>query len=335
MKFSISQILQTLLFLVIGLVLVYFQIKVLSLTERQQVIDALRSANYFWIALAMLVAVFSHALRARRWTLIINSTNEHVSQSSTFYGVMIGYLVNGFIPRAGEIVRCGVVNRVEKVRFEKLIGTVVAERLFDLLMLILIVLFTLMIQFDFLYQLINEKLFLPFFEKITNSFYQISFFFVLSILLLTSFFFLSRYIFQKTSYGQNLRNKWKAIRENFQVGLTSIIKIKSKSLFLSYSLGMWICYFFISFLIFKSLPESVHLGLDAGLSVLTSGSLALLIPTPGGLGSYHQFVSNTLQLYGISPVIGVSLSWLIWMANFSVMLILGLFSFVLISLKRS
>jgi len=100
------------------------------------------------------------------------------------------------------------------------------------------------------------------------------------------------------------------------------------------SVSMWILYFFMSFVVFKSLDGSKHLGVDAGLSTLTSGSLALLIPTPGGLGSYHEFVSRTLQLYDISEVLGVSLSWLIWSTNFFTILIIGFVSIFLIGVTK-
>ncbi len=317
-----------------GLALIYFQVKNLSEQERIQVGQAISHAHWFWIILAMLTAVISHIFRAQRWAQIINTTGEDVPTLHTFYGVMIGYLVNGFVPRAGEIARCGIITRTDHVRFEKLVGTVVAERIFDLIVLLLVVVLTLLSQFQFLYQLINEKLFSPFFQTFQNKFDDLLVL-ILLFLALSSFIVISSAIIMKRlNIGNRIIRQWEKIRHNFVDGFTSILNIKNKWAFVGYSLAMWVCYFFMAFLIFKALPESKHLGFDAGLSVLTSGSLALVIPTPGGLGSYHQFVSNTLQLYGISPVIGVSLSWLIWSANFAVMLILGLFSFILVSLKK-
>ena len=128
-----------------------------------------------------------------------------------------------------------------------------------------------------------------------------------------------------------IATKFESMKHSFEEGFSTIIKLENKLLFVCYSIFMWVCYFFMSFLVFKSISQTKNLSVDAGLSVLTSGSLALVIPTPGGLGSYHQFVSKTLQLYGVSETTGISLSWLIWLTNFIIILVFGLLSLLLIN----
>ncbi len=334
MKFSGAQLLQSLFFLALGATLVYFQIHSLSDEGRKQVAYALSHANVFWVVLAMFTTILSNIIRAVRWSLLIKATNESIKINHSFYAVMIGYLVNSFIPRGGELARCGVITRTDNIRFEKLVGTVIAERIFDLIVLILIVLLTVVIQFRFISKFLNDKLFQPFISRFNFSFDSLLLVTTILICAVGAFLILNKYVFQPSKISQSLNQRWLRVKDNFTQGLSSILTLKNKSLFIFYSISMWICYFFISIFIFKSLPESAHLGLDAGLSVLTSGSLGLVVPTPGGLGSYHQFVSNTLQLYEISPAIGVSLSWLIWIANYVVILVLGVLSFILVSLKQ-
>lgn len=329
-----KQFLQTLLFFGIGIVLVYFQVKGLSQEERDAVVTSIQQANFLWIFLAAFVGVFSHYIRGIRWKMIIDSTGDTVSALNSFYAVMIGYLANGFLPRFGEVIRCGVLGRKENIKVEKLIGTVVVERLFDLIVLILVVGTTLLVQYQLLFDFINEKLFRPFAETfstgLTDLLIKLSVVVVVFVAILTLLFFISK----KIGIWQKIKTKWDSVRHSFTEGFSAILKVKNKGLFVFYSLFIWVCYFLMAYLIFFALDDTKHLGFEAGLSVLTSGSLALLIPTPGGLGSYHQFVSNTLQLYNIPDTAGISLSWLIWSTNFAVILVFGLLSLLLISIKK-
>lgn len=335
MKLNLKKILQTLLFFGIGLFIVYYQINQLSVEEKSSALKAIKGANYYWIFIAFSCAIFSHILRGFRWAMLINTANENVKPRNAFYAVVIGYLVNGFIPRFGEIVRCGVLGKKENVKFEKLVGTVVAERLFDLIMLISVIGITLIIQYDFLYSLINESLLQPFLERLSDSSNNLMIIAALFTGTIIFFFFGFRYLIKKSTIGSRLKERWINFKEMFTEGFNTILKLKNKWwLFITQSIAMWFLYFLMSFLVFKSLDGSKHLGIDAGLSALTSGSLGLLIPTPGGLGSFHEFVSRTLQLYDISEVLGVSLSWLIWSTSFSSILVMGLIAIVLIGINN-
>ncbi len=319
----------------VGLFLVYYQINQLSQEEQKTAVSSIKKANYFWIILAFSFSIFSHLIRAYRWRMLLKTANEHVKVSNAFYSVMIGYLVNGFIPRGGELVRCGVMAKKESIKFEKLVGTVVAERLFDVLMLIVVIGITLSLQFHFLFELINTRLFQPFISRLLAMSNQLVIFLLVAVIVFALTYFLFRVLIRRFNLGQKIIQKWNDIRLTFIEGFQTILKLKEKWwIFLLQSISMWVLYFMMSYVVFKSLSETKHLGVDAGLSVLTSGSLALLIPTPGGLGSYHEFVSRTLQLYDISEVMGVSLSWLIWGSNFSAILIVGFISIILIRLNK-
>lgn len=329
MKKRQKQVVQTILFFSIGIALVYFQIDQLTPNQKQSVIQSIKQANAFWITAAMIIALLSHATRALRWKMLINTTKDKVSFINSFYAVMIGYLANGFLPRFGEVIRCGVLGRKENVQFEKLIGTVLAERLFDLIVMLLIVFLTILVQYQFLYQFLNEELFQPSAKYIHQHQLKFLLFFgSIAVVGLLVYFFMGQIL---RSISGTIASKWQSVKQSFSEGFSTILQLKNKALFLGYTLLMWVCYFFMSYFVFFSLKETKFLGIDAGLSVLTSGSLALVIPTPGGLGSYHQFVSKTLQLYDVSQSTGISLSWLIWSANFGIILLFGLLSLLLIS----
>lgn len=327
-----KQILQTILFFAIGIFLVVYQIKGLSAQEMQQVSASFKQANLFWILFPMGVALLSHFVRALRWKLLIDTAGKKVRLHNTFFAVMIGYLANGFLPRLGELIRCGVLGKKEEIKFETLVGTMVAERIFDFILMVVVIFITIMVQYEFLFNFLEREIFQPLLVSIkANRSKYIFGFLAIVLVLFIIYFFLDDFL---RTFSAKMAKKYESIRESFTEGMTTILKLKQKGLFVAYSFFMWACYFFMSFFVFNSLKETKDLGIDAGLSVLTSGSLGLVVPTPGGLGSYHQLVSEALQLYGVTEATGISLSWLIWLTNFSVILIFGLLSLLFINLKN-
>lgn len=327
-----KQFLQIVFFIGLGIFLVYYQINNLTAEQKQRVVHSFRNANLFWIIIPMGISLLSHFTRAARWKLLIDTTGDKVHLKNSFYAVMIGYLANGFLPRLGEIIRCGVLGKKENIKFETLVGTVVAERIFDFLFMLLIVAITIIAQYQFLFDFLNEELFRPFFNSIEANRIKYALVFGIVIFIILFIYFVLGNVLR--SISANLSKRFENIKESFAEGLTTILKLPQKALFIGYSVIMWLCYFFMSFLVFKSLTETKNLSVDAGLSVLTAGSLGLVIPTPGGIGSYHQFVSKTLQLYEVSEATGISLSWLIWLTNFMVILLFGLLSLLLINYTK-
>lgn len=329
MNTKAKQILQTIFFLLIGIFLVYMQLKTLSSQEKETILESLRGAHWEFIILAMAVSLGSHFFRAKRWRLLINNEQYSTSTTHSFYAVMIGYLANGFLPRLGEVIRCGVLSKKERIPLGRVLGTVFAERSFDLLVLILIVLLTIFLQFNLLYRFLAEHMFSPLIQSLQlhSSTYIIGAISLLLVLIIVVFVLGS--VIKNIS--KKLYRKWIQVKHNFIEGFTTIFTNKHKGAFIFYTISMWFCYFLMAYIVFFALDESSHLSANAGLSVLTSGSLALIIPTPGGLGSYHAFVSQTLQLYSLPFSVGVTLSWLIWSTNFIVILIFGLLSLLLIN----
>ena len=122
-----------------------------SLTE-------IKNANYTWIVLAILTMLLSHVVRALRWNQLLDTLDVKTKTHTTFYAVMIGYFVNNAVPRLGEITRCGVLSRHHKVPLNSVIGTVIAERAFDMFTMFLILLITILSQLHFLGDFIYQNI---------------------------------------------------------------------------------------------------------------------------------------------------------------------------------
>lgn len=295
MKTTTSNVVKTLVFLAIGIALLYWAFHKMDMSE---VLSALKNANYTWVLAAFLCGVLSHLSRAIRWRYLLEPMGYQVSVKHSFLAVMSGYLMNYIVPRLGEVSRCAMVNRTDKVPFEKLIGTVVVERIVDLLMTALISAAILFTQYDLL---------AGFISNLTGSTpgYGLIFLAVAILIVLLAVFLLilkNRAALSKNPVMAKLFAFWDGILE----GLTSILSLKKVGRFLFHSFFIWTMYFMMSWLVFYSIPGTSMLGIKAGLTVLLAGTLAIIIPVPGGVGTFHTIVPAALLLYGVSEVDGLT-----------------------------
>lgn len=264
-------------------------------------IDRLGSVNYFWVLLSLIVALTSHVIRAYRWNLLLSPLGYELSTFRTFLAVMVGYFVNLLLPRMGEISRCGILKRTDDVPITTSLGTVVAERIIDLISLFLVVGFTFLLEFQRLKEF--------FFNFASNTLEKFNFFNLLLILGVTVIITLVIVLLvraQKEKLGQNsLFQKIKSFGQEMLKGLTSIRQLNNRTGFWVSSVLLWVMYFMMSYLMFFTLPETSGLGLLAGMAVLTMGSLGMAAPVQGGIGTFHILVSGVLMLYGLSEADGV------------------------------
>ncbi|WP_430814305.1 lysylphosphatidylglycerol synthase transmembrane domain-containing protein [Carboxylicivirga sp. RSCT41] len=289
MKKSISKLVQFILFPAIGIFIIYQLYKDQNAAE---IGEALRNdVDYSWIALSIILGILSHISRAMRWQMLIEPVEKKPGLVNTFCSVMTGYLANLVFPRMGEVSRCGVLSKYERLSFTRVVGTVVAERLTDLFMLILIMLTVLTVQFDFLGGFLMRTLKL---ESVGELFLS-PLFFGFIILIVLSVFLIKRYAkqYRALMFLQNLMSK-------FTEGLSSIRKIKNKPLFIFHTLFIWTMYFLMIYVCFYSMPATSSLGINAGITILLTGSLGMVAPVQGGIGAWHFMVIATLKLYGIS-----------------------------------
>ena len=287
----------------------------------------LSKANYFWIFLSMFFALLSHYIRAIRWNLLIHPMGYKPRSINSFFAVMIGYVANLVIPRMGEVSRCAILSKSEKISADKLIGTVIVERAVDLISLLSLTLITFIFQLDII---------LSFFTAIGDE-KQVEIFTIKNlaillgvVLILFSIFKFGVRLFLKLISGSKFFFKMTRMIAGLRAGLKSISQLKSKRLFIFYTLSIWFCYFLMIYLAFPSYAPTNDLSMFAGLSSLVIGSFGMVAPVQGGIGAYHWCLQKCLELYGISSNDGLTLAFIVHTAQTLLVIILGVVSIMFV-----
>jgi glycosyltransferase 2 family protein len=327
MQKRLITLLQYFFFLGLGIFFVWLTIRDISSEDWQQIRTSLANARHWLIIPALALLLLSHYLRALRWKILMEPLGYQPSTFNTFAAVMIGYLVNAGVPRLGEVVKCTILSRYEKVRADKLVGTIVLERFVDLICLFLVFFFTIVFEGDIIGEYISG-LAGKFFEDQSGhlSVKRLAAGIVILVaVILTIHFSLKR--FGHIDAVAKIRGMLQGIAH----GLISIRYIKHKGFFLFHTVSIWLLYLFSTTIGIYALQETQHLGLGAGLTTLSVGSVGMII-TPGGIGAYPLFVANLLGLYGVDVTsTGMALGWLLWSVQTVIIVAGGIIFSALIS----
>jgi uncharacterized protein (TIRG00374 family) len=259
-------------------------------------------ANYFWVLASILIGLFAHVIRGLRWNQLLNSLNYQPSLVSSFMAVMIGYLASFLIPRLGEFSRCISLNKTNKIPVDKSFGTVITERIADLFGMF--ALFILAIIFSF--EPIKENFF-PEFNINDNAILVITIVLFFIILIFIGWRLISQNGEFTTEKLEKLPFAGKYL-SGFSEGLFSITKVDKISLFIFYSLIIWISYFLGTYFLFKAFDLTKDLGWTVVLTTFTMGTIGMVIPTQGGIGSYHGLVAAALVFFSINSKDGFALA---------------------------
>lgn len=269
----------------------------------------------------MMIGVLSHFIRALRWNILIGSVGSKVSTGKIFHAVMTGYLINLLVPRLGEISRCMMLSKSTGLPFNNLAGTMVAERIIDLITLAFLLIITIAVQFHFIVGFINDLILRPLLEQNSDAFALFLTGFVGLAVLLTIFAIWVRRKLKIARPG-SFKHKVKEQLRGFLLGLKSIWKMRQKGLFIFHSIIIWALYFLTAYLAFFAIEATSHLSPMAGITLLAVGSLGILAPVPAGIGTYHFMTISTLtMLYKITPEPATSYAYL--SHAMQVLLILG------------
>jgi len=271
---------------------------------------------YLWLMAGFAVA--SHILRALRWKMLLVPTGNEIKLSNGFWALMTGYLVNLAVPRGGEVSRCYTLYQLEKTPVETSFGTVITERIADVLCLLILIAFSFYLEWGKLKSFLDS---LP----IGSSNVSIPWWFWvligLGVLFLVGIFFLRK------------NEKFMKIILGFKDGLLSVFRLKNKWLFVFYSFAIWTLYFFMSYLVLMAFPETSHLGFSAVMTLFAVGSIAMAAPLPGGTGSYHVLVPLALTtLYSIANTDAVAFVFVFHAWQTLLMIVLGIISFIVSNL---
>lgn len=235
-----------------------------------------------------------------RWIQLIEPLGYKPRLITTYHAVMFAYLANMAIPRLGEISRCGALNKSDDVPFEKLVGTVIIERLADVFMLLFCMALTAFLEYDRLGNFLYEQIIAPAIEKVGNGT-------TLIILLLFSVLIGVAFLIRlfRMSKPPAIIQKIKSLVQGIGEGLKSVTKVKNKGVFIFHSFFIWFMYFLMSYMCFFALPETADLGPSAALFIMVLGGIGMTAPVQGGIGTYHLLVSQGLLLYGLSATDGL------------------------------
>ena len=289
----------------------------------QQINFALDNARYYLVIPVFIILFLSHYVRAMRWRLLIESLGYNPGRANTFFAVMIGYIANQAVIRLGEVLKCTVLARYEKVPAEKLVGTIILERLVDTITLLLIFAITILAQpglyQQFIDQVINEPG-QPEEKKISGNIVMLV---IAGIIILI----IAAWMIIKKKNFRDLLNAFKMIGRRVWEGVSAIRHLKRKTLFIFYSILLWSLYLLAGYIGFHALQETQDYGIKEALTVLSAGSIGMTV-TPGGIGGYAFFLEKTMMIYGLSRGVASAFGWLLWLANTAVIVLGGLFSFV-------
>ncbi|MCB0736269.1 MAG: flippase-like domain-containing protein, partial [Bacteroidetes bacterium] len=271
---------------------------------------------------AVLCAFTAHVSRAVRWNMLIKPLGYKPKVLNSFYAVMFGYSANTLVPRAGEVSRCVLLNRAEGVPVAKLLGTVVAERIFDLIALAIFLVAVVLIEFE----LMSETLLNLFGQK--NEGQPILHWYTALVVVGAGIFgyFALRFIL-RSKFG----NKFKELFAGLKEGVKSVLRLQKAWLFIVHTILIWVMYFFMAYLCFFAVPETAHLGLKAGLTTFVLASVGFIAPVPGGTGTYQYMFILAVGLYGVGKEDAGTTANIAFSANTLFNLFVGGLSYVIVA----
>ena len=323
MKKKLFSILKYSLFIGLGISLVWIAIAQLSPEERDNSMKAIREANYFWVAVSMLAGVVAHWSRAVRWKMLMEPLGHKPTTTNVFFAVCTGYLANYAIPRLGEVARCSLLTKYERIPLTEAFGTVIAERIIDMLTMLFVFFLTLAVQFDEIYDQVDKWILTPaakIGDKLMANKPMLILVIAIFLGVVAAFFFFRKKI--KSMLSHKVQNLLKGFLEGFR----SIRKVRNPWLFVFHSLLIWTMYYAMVHLVFYGFGATAHLGFKAGLAVLMFGSIGVML-TPGGLGIYPIMVGSVLlTMFAIPKDMGQAFGWVAWSSQFLLILILGAIS---------
>lgn len=286
---KLKSILQYLVLFVVTAALLWLSLRGLNVEGEDKsafIWNAWKKSDKGYLLLMAVIAMISHLLRAVRWKMLLEPTGNKVTIGSSFLSLMIGYLVNMAVPRGGEVSRCYNLYKLEKTPVEVSFGTVVVERIVDLVCLILLIGLSFFVEWTKLKAFIDTIDF----SSSGASTFPIWIFIAIALIIGLA---VGVYLLRKNE-------KLKKILMGFKEGLMAVFRLKNKALFIFYSIAIWSLYFLMSYFVVIAFPETRELGVSAVLTLFAIGSIAMAAPLPGGAGSYHTLVPlGLVMLYNL------------------------------------
>lgn len=320
MKKTIVKSLKFLAFFALGAFIFWLIYKDQDINRIKSILK--NDVNYWWVVLSLLLGLLSHISRTLRWGLMIEPIGHKPRFINTFLAVMVGYLMNLAFPRMGEISRCGVLSRYEKISFTKLVGTVVAERLVDMISLLLLLGIVILSQFGKMLHFLKEN---PEIQKKLQDVFT-SPYLIIGLVIFAVLIFIFRNAFKGTAFFKKIME----IIQNFKEGFISIKNIKKKGWFYFHSAFIWLMYYFMLYVIFFSFDFTSELSPIAGLTTFVLASFGMVAPVQGGIGAWHFMAKEALLLYGVANENGIIFAFVAHSSMTAMIIVIGIISLLVL-----
>lgn len=320
MKKQALQILRFLAFFAIGIFIFWLIYKDQDINRIKSILK--NDVNYSWIWVSLFFSILSHISRSVRWNLMITPLGHRPRLLNTFLAVMVGYLMNLVIPRMGELSRCGVLARYEKISFAKLAGTVVVERIIDVLALLVLTLMVIISQFGYVLDLLRRN---PEIEQKLMSVVTSPFLIGAALL-----FFIFLFGFRRQIKKSKLYKRVEYTLMHFKEGLYAFKNIEKKGVFLFHTAFIWLMYYLMLYVVFFSFGFTSGISPLAGLTTFVMGSFGMVAPVQGGIGAWHFMIIESLSLYGVAKSNGMIFAFLAHGTMTALLIVFGLLSLMVL-----
>lgn len=323
MKKIFNKSIKIVLPIVLGALILYM---IYSDFSFSQIWEELKGMDMWWFAVSTFFGIMSHVMRGWRWKLALEPLGFRPSSRVSVYSIFVAYAANLVVPRVGEVSRCVILEQYEKVPFAQSLGTVVTERAIDTLMVLLLTAVAVLLQWPVFYRFVADAgLGLD-----GNSFFTSMGGWIVVLLSLLAIMVLAYLLLRKMA----LWAKLKAFFSNFMNGLLSLKKVKNAWLYVLETVGIWFCYFMQFYLCFFCFSFSSNLSLLAGLLLFVAGSIAVVVPTPNGMGPWHFAIISIMVLYGVSENNASVFALIVHSSQTLLVALLGVYALIMLQIKQ-
>jgi len=315
LKINFKKIVFTVLPIALGVFLIWYSLSKLKPNDIEAIQNSFKTANYWWVGFSLFLGIMSHLSRAYRWQFMLEPLGYKPKFINNVLAVLVAYLVNLIVPRAGEFARATAISKYEHIPFEKAFGTIVSERVADVIMLLSII----ALAFFFQTELLSSYFFSG--EDSGNNY---------ALYILIGLAVLGLLFFRLVKKSKNpLIKKVQSFVYGLIQGIISIFKMKKKWAFIFHTLFIWLMYVLMFYVVTFALPETTHMPFGAIIVGFVVGGLSMAL-TNGGLGTYPVFVASALTLYGINENAALAFGWIMWTAQTAMVLLFGGISFLVL-----
>ncbi|NHE57042.1 lysylphosphatidylglycerol synthase transmembrane domain-containing protein [Cyclobacterium plantarum] len=325
MSKNIKQGIQVTVSLLIAVFIFYYLYRDI---DKDTILSALRNTDLLLLTSSVLVGILGYWLRAWRWKILIETGEKiPVSTSNVFWALMFGYLMNLLIPRAGELARCGAVNKTYPIKIGKLFGTVVLERSIDMVFMFLMIALAFLFQGGIFLEIFGLLVSVPALTAFMNNYFSIG------LVIMAGGVGLVYLTFRRYRHSGWVGKVRQFLRQ-FVSGLETVFQMKKQFGFWAVSVLIWIIYFFMMYWIAQAIPSTSSLSASSVLMVLVMGSIGMVAPVQGGIGTFHAMVAFILLFYGISEEQGKIFAMIVHASQMLTIMALGGLSLLLLASKK-